>query len=60
VPPEPTEARAEAITSGMALYALPANLRAQRLCGSFGFVRDPKRDWEYEPGRWLWAFQLTF
>jgi ribosomal protein S18 acetylase RimI-like enzyme len=46
--------------SGMALYTLPANLPAQRLYGSFGFVRDPERDWEYEPGRWLWAFQLTF
>ena len=46
--------------AGMALYTRPANLPAQRLYESLGFVRDPERDWEYEPGRWLWAFQLAF
>jgi ribosomal protein S18 acetylase RimI-like enzyme len=46
--------------SGMALYTRPANLPAQRLYESLGFVRDPDRDWQYARGRWLWAFQLTF
>ena len=46
--------------SGMALYTRPANLAAQRLYESLGFARDPDRDWQYERGRWLWAFQLTF
>jgi ribosomal protein S18 acetylase RimI-like enzyme len=46
--------------SGIALYTRPANVPAQRLYESLGFVRDPDRDWEYERGRWLWAFQLTF
>ena len=46
--------------SGMALYTRPANGPAQRLYESLGFVRDPDRDWEYEPGHWLWAFQRAF
>jgi ribosomal protein S18 acetylase RimI-like enzyme len=46
--------------SGVALYTRPANVPAQRLYESLGFVRDAERDWEYEPGRWLWAFRLTF
>jgi ribosomal protein S18 acetylase RimI-like enzyme len=46
--------------SGMALYTRPANVAAHRLYGSLGFERDPSRDWEYEPGRWLWAFKLAF
>jgi ribosomal protein S18 acetylase RimI-like enzyme len=46
--------------SGMALYTRPANVPAQRLYASLGFVRDPDRDWEYEPGHWLWAFQRAF
>jgi ribosomal protein S18 acetylase RimI-like enzyme len=46
--------------SGIALYTPPANVPAQRLYESLGFARDPGRDWEYEPGRLLWAFQLTF
>jgi len=45
---------------GMALYTRPANAPAQRLYESLGFVRDPDRDWEYEPGRRLWAFQVRF
>jgi ribosomal protein S18 acetylase RimI-like enzyme len=52
-------ARAEG-RSGMALYTRPANAAAKRLYESLGFVRDPERDWEYEPGHWLWAFQLAF
>jgi ribosomal protein S18 acetylase RimI-like enzyme len=46
--------------SGMALYTRPANLPAQRLYLSLGFIRDPDRDWQYARGHWLWAFQLTF
>ena len=46
--------------SGVALYSRPANAPAQRLYESLGFERDPSRDWEYEPGRWLWAFRLAF
>ena len=52
-------ARAEG-RSGVALYTRPANVPAQGLYESLGFVRDVDRDWEYEPGRWLWAFQLAF
>jgi ribosomal protein S18 acetylase RimI-like enzyme len=44
---------------GVALYTRPANIPAQRLYETLGFVRDPDRDWEYEPGRWLWAFALA-
>jgi ribosomal protein S18 acetylase RimI-like enzyme len=46
--------------TGVALYTRPANHAAQRLYETLGFVRDPSRDWEYEPGRWLWAFELGF
>jgi ribosomal protein S18 acetylase RimI-like enzyme len=46
--------------SGVALYTRPANIPAQRLYASLGFVRDPERDWQYAPKRWLWAYQLTF
>ena len=44
----------------MALFTRPGNVAAHRLYGSLGFERDPSRDWEYEPGHWLWAFQLAF
>ena len=46
--------------SGIALYTRPANVPAQRLYLSLGFVRDPDRDWQYARGRWLWAFKLAF
>ena len=46
--------------SGMALYTRPDNAAAQRLYQSFGFVRDPERDWEYEPGQLLWAWAVAF
>jgi ribosomal protein S18 acetylase RimI-like enzyme len=46
--------------TGVALFTRPNNEVAQRLYGSLGFVRDAGRDWEYEPGRWLWAFRLVF
>lgn len=45
---------------GVALLTRPWNEAAQRLYQSFGFVRDPGRDWEYEPGHWLWAWALAF
>ena len=44
----------------MALFTRPANVPAQRLYESFGFIRDPERDWQYARGRSLWAFKLTF
>jgi ribosomal protein S18 acetylase RimI-like enzyme len=52
-------ARAEGRT-GVALYTEPDNDRAHRLYASLRFVRDPARDWEYEPGERLVAFQLSF
>ena len=52
-------ARSEGL-AGMALYTRPENVSAQRLYQSFGFVRDPERDWEYEPGQLLWAWALAF
>jgi ribosomal protein S18 acetylase RimI-like enzyme len=52
-------ARADGRT-GVALYTEPENDRAHRLYESLGFVRDPGRDWEYEPGELLVAFRLAF
>ena len=52
-------ARTEGRT-GVALYVRPGNLPAQRLYASLGFGRDPARDWEYERGHVLLAFQLAF
>ena len=52
-------ARADGL-AGMALYTRPHNVGAQRLYQSFGFARDPERDWEYEPGQVLWAWALAF
>ena len=46
--------------AGVALYTRPANVPAQRLYLSLGFVRDPDRDWQYARGHWLWAYRLTF
>ncbi len=52
-------ARAEGRT-GVALYVRPDNAPAHGLYTSLGFERDPIRDWEYEPGHILLAFQLAF
>lgn len=52
-------ARAEGRT-GVALLTEPDNETAGGLYRSLGFVRDPERDWEYEPGRLLIAFRLVF
>ena len=46
--------------SGVAILTRPSRPVAQGLYTSLGFVRDPSRDIEYDPGRWLWSFVLTF
>ena len=46
--------------SGVAILTRPSRPVAQRLYTSLGFVRDPSRDIEYDPGRWLWSFVMTF
>ena len=46
--------------SGVAILTRPSRPVAHGLYTSLGFVRDPTRDLEYEPGRWLWSFVLTF
>ena len=52
-------ARAEG-RSGVAILTRPSRPVAQGLYTSLGFVRDTSRDIEYDPGRWLWSFVLTF
>lgn len=52
-------ARAEG-RGGLAIFTRPAARAAQALYDSMGFARDPERDWEFEPGEWLWAFVLRF
>ena len=46
--------------SGVAIYTRPSMRAAHRLYETFGFARDPERDWEFAPGEWLWAYQLRF
>ena len=46
--------------SGVAILTRPSRPVAHGLYTSLGFVRDPSRDLEYDPGRWLWSFVLTF
>ena len=46
--------------SGLAILTRPTMVAAHRLYESLGFERDPERDWEYAPGRWLWALALRF
>ena len=43
-----------------AILTRPSRPVAHGLYTSLGFERDPSRDLEYEPGRWLWSFVLTF
>jgi ribosomal protein S18 acetylase RimI-like enzyme len=43
---------------GIAIYTRPSMAAAHRLYASLGFSRDPDRDWEFEPGEWLWALSL--
>jgi ribosomal protein S18 acetylase RimI-like enzyme len=45
---------------GMALLTLSSMTRAHRLYESAGFNRDPERDWEYEPGKFLRCYALAF
>jgi ribosomal protein S18 acetylase RimI-like enzyme len=52
-------ARAEG-RAGVAIYTRPSMLAAHRLYASLGFERDAERDWEFEPGQWLWAYRLRF
>jgi ribosomal protein S18 acetylase RimI-like enzyme len=52
-------ARAEGRT-GMTLYTLPTMVVAHRLYETLGFRRDPKRDWEYAPGEWIWSYAIRF
>jgi GNAT superfamily N-acetyltransferase len=50
-------ARAEGRTA-IAIYTRPSMATAHQLYAGLGFVRDPTRDWEFEPGEWLWALSL--
>jgi GNAT superfamily N-acetyltransferase len=46
--------------AGVAIHTRPSMAAAHRVYASFGFERDPSRDWEFEPGEWLWAMSLRF
>jgi len=46
--------------AGMAIYTRPAMVVAHRLYESLGFKRDPTRDWEFDPGEWLWSYVIRF
>jgi len=50
-------ARAERRTA-IAIYTRPSMAAAHHLYAGLGFVREPARDWEFEPGEWLWALSL--
>lgn len=50
----------EAGRHGVAVLTRPSMTAAQRLYESLGFVRHRSRDWEFEPGEWLWSYVLTF
>ena len=43
---------------GLAINTRPSMTTAHRMYSAYGFVRDPARDWEFEPGEWLWALTL--
>jgi GNAT superfamily N-acetyltransferase len=45
---------------GVAIYTRPAMTAAHQMYASMGFVRDQSRDWEFEPGEWLWSYVLAF
>jgi ribosomal protein S18 acetylase RimI-like enzyme len=44
---------------GIAIYTRPSMRVAHRMYESMGFAREPGRDWEFEPGEWLWAYRLV-
>ena len=50
----------EAGRHGVAILTRPSMTAAHRLYESLGFVRERPRDWEFEPGEWLWSYVLTF
>jgi ribosomal protein S18 acetylase RimI-like enzyme len=54
-----TRARADGRV-GMAIYTRPFMVVAHHLYESLGFRRDPERDWEFEPGEWLWSYVIRF
>jgi ribosomal protein S18 acetylase RimI-like enzyme len=43
---------------GLSLYTRPFMAAAHRLYESLGFRRVHELDWEFDPGEWLWAYQL--
>lgn len=43
---------------GLAINTRPSMAAAHRMYAAYGFVREPGRDWEFEPGEWLWALTL--
>ncbi len=45
---------------GMAITTRPHMLVAHHLYENLGFRRDPERDWEFEPGEWLWSYVIRF
>jgi ribosomal protein S18 acetylase RimI-like enzyme len=45
---------------GVGIYSRPSRTVAHRLYRSLGFQRDETRDWEVQPGDWLWSFTLRF
>jgi ribosomal protein S18 acetylase RimI-like enzyme len=45
---------------GVSILTRPSMIAAHRLYESLGFERDRSRDWEFEPGEWLWSYVLTF
>jgi ribosomal protein S18 acetylase RimI-like enzyme len=45
---------------GVAILTRPSMTVAHRLYESLGFARAPSRDWEFEPGEWLWSYVFTF
>ena len=51
-------ARSEGRTA-VHLYTRPSMKAAHRLYESMGFERDRSRDWEFEPGEWLWSYFLA-
>jgi ribosomal protein S18 acetylase RimI-like enzyme len=46
--------------TGVAILTRPSMTAAHRLYESLGFARTRPRDWEFEPGEWLWSYVLTF
>ena len=44
---------------GVAIYTRPSMNAAQGLYELLGFARTPSRDWQFEPGQWLWSYVLS-